>query len=110
MSPFDVPPQVEGVGPDDRGPERRERHDDPDEDVCRDCEDFLRHSPDPRAATSCDLSEVMDDRALIHLLHVDPPTLWAQLQAGTLCGLFIDGRWLIHRDAVRAWLRTPRGK
>lgn len=95
MSPFDAP----------SGAPAGEPH---AYETCPGCgEPLVDTPPRPMPGTSCALGEVMDDMALAESLRVTPAALWEHLAAGSLLGRLIDGRWLIQRDSIRAWLSVP---
>lgn len=97
MSPFDAPCGEPTEEPDAH-------------DTCADCgEPLFAAASRPVPGTACSLSEVMDDLALAKSLDVTPADLWEHLATGHLRGRLIGGRWLIHRDAIRAWLQVPAG-
>jgi hypothetical protein len=97
MSPFDAPNGEPAEEPDENN-------------TCPDCgEPLVDAIPRPMPGTACSLSEVMDDMALAESLNLMPSSLWEHLEAGCLRGRLVEGRWFIHRDAIRAWLQVPTG-
>lgn len=53
-------------------------------------------------------AEVLGYRDLMRLLGKSKPTVYAWLQAGTVPGYFLDGRWLVYRHELRAALDDVR--
>lgn len=68
------------------------------------------HAPAPDVLRNC--PEVLGYRELMTLLGKSKPTVYAWLQAGTIPGYFLDGRWLVYRHELRVALdevrNTPR--
>lgn len=68
------------------------------------------HAPVPDVLRGC--PEVLGYRELMALLGKSKPTVYAWLQAGTIPGYFLDGRWLVYRHELRIALdevrNTPR--
>lgn len=67
---------------------------------------------DPRTITAPDVLAEYDDvlgyRDLMQLLGKSKPTVYAWLQAGTIPGYFLDGRWLVYRHELRTALDDVR--
>lgn len=55
-----------------------------------------------------DYADVLGYRDLMRLLGKSKPTIYAWLQAGTIPGYFLDGRWLVYRHELRAALDDVR--
>ncbi|MDR5700109.1 helix-turn-helix domain-containing protein [Agromyces aerolatus] len=55
-----------------------------------------------------DFDEVLGYRDLMLLLGKSKPTVYAWLQAGTIPGYFLDGRWIIYRHELRVALDAVR--
>ncbi|WP_308796294.1 helix-turn-helix domain-containing protein [Agromyces silvae] len=65
-----------------------------------------RHTAAPDVLA--EYADVLGYRDLMLLLGKSKPTIYAWLQAGTIPGYFLDGRWLVYRHELRAALDEVR--
>lgn len=69
----------------------------------------LDPAPSGASISNLFLPEVSSLDDLERHLKVPRETIVEELASGRLAGLYLRGRWLVHRDALKTWLNAYGG-